>query len=78
MDVAFELVLRFFGYVILEVFFRIICYSIGYAFLKVVSFGKYPRQYSLSEGSQSDVGYCIGLGLLAVLLVVGLVVGRSW
>ncbi len=66
--------LRGLGYIIAEIFFKTLCFWIGWPFCKVLTFGKYPRPQRNSdywaEERSSDV-MCSLLGL-TVLIVIGL------
>jgi len=63
---------RFFFYVFVEIIFEVVFYYIGYLFVKIITFGKYPTidDSVFSQGSVSKSSYVSGFGLLVTLIAV--------
>jgi hypothetical protein len=61
-EVLFEAILsvvgRIIGYIFIELIFQVICYLTGYAFLKIVTVGMYPKNSSCPEVTKNQtMGY---------------------
>ena len=61
---------RFIGRMIIEIVFEVFCYWIGRVFLRIVSFGKYPKDHF---GDDSDT-ICSIVGLGIILAIGGTVI----
>ncbi|OAL59928.1 hypothetical protein A6R74_01270 [Halomonas sp. ALS9] len=66
---------RVIGYILAEIFFRTICYWVGWPICKLVTFGKYPsvtKVVYLEQHRHRDDGvWCSVVGLIT-LIVLGL------
>jgi len=56
-------IVRFLGWLLVEIFFEAICYRVGFLVARIVTLGKHPRIFGESEISLSF------LGILVVFLV---------
>lgn len=71
--------LRALGYLLFEVFFKTICFGIGWPVCKIVTFGKYPihqRKNYWADHSTSNI-MCSLVGL-SIFLVVGGYILNNW
>ena len=76
LDVAFRSVLRFFGYVFIEIIGHIFFYFTGYSIIKAVTLGKRPVKTRI-EHFDTTTGWHImtlGFAFWAVVAVILLVV----
>lgn len=56
---------RFIGWLIIEILLQIICWGIGWVFIKAVSLGQYP-----SKGSNQEVVIAVGLIIFLIPVIV--------
>lgn len=56
---------RFIGWLIIEIFLQIICWGIGWVFLKAVSLGQYP-----SKDSNQEIVIAVGLIIFLTPVIV--------
>lgn len=56
---------RFIGWLIIEIFLQVICWGIGWVFLKAVSLGQYS-----SKGSNQEVVIAVGLIIFLIPVIV--------
>ena len=56
---------RFIGWLIIEIFLQVICWGIGWVFLKAVSLGQYP-----SKGSNQEIVIAVGLIIFLIPVIV--------
>ena len=54
---------------IIDFLWTILCYHVGFMFLRAITFGKYPP--SSEKGQQDTFVEIVGLCVFAVLLIVG-------
>lgn len=73
MDILFETILPAFGrmliYLIVEIIYNTICYLTGYVVIKVLTAGKYPKEFTLSEG-MNEPGNVFLAGLVAWIIFI--------
>ena len=75
--------LRAIGYLIAEIFYRTICYWIGWPICKIITFGKYPKAKNAVyfEERVDSIFWCCAIGLLTLIAVLlyfsGVFVGQS-
>lgn len=66
-------VFRGIGYILAEVFFRTICYWVGWPICKLVTLGKYPSAFKViyldEHRSRADGALCAVVGLLALIVL---------
>lgn len=73
-EVVFETVLpvvgRFLFYVFVELIFYGLCYAVGFGFIKMVTLGKYPKQFKSEDEIEPEKPYAImSLGMLILIVV---------
>lgn len=56
---------RFIGWLIIEIFLQVICWGIGWVFLKAVSLGQYP-----SKDSNQEIVIAVGLIIFLIPVIV--------
>ena len=56
---------RFIGWLIIEIFLQVICWGIGWVFLKAVSLGQYP-----SKDSNQEIVIALGLIIFLTPVIV--------
>lgn len=69
----FKVIGRFISRMVIDIVFEFFCFWIGRVFLKIVSFGKYPRDHF---GDDSDT-LCSFVGLGVILSIGGIAVNFS-
>src|SRR5690606_5031699 len=69
MEELLSLVVRFFGYLVTEIILGTFFYAIGWPFVKVATFGKYPKNEWLSGSRNEAYVYCVGILVFAILLM---------
>ena len=71
LETVFPLIGRILGFIFFEILTYMVMYSIGFVFLKIITFGKYPEEYisPYSELKQEAYVYMTGI-LICVLLVI--------
>ncbi len=61
------------GYILAEIFFRTICYWVGWPICKLVTLGKYPSAskmiYLDEHRSRAGGAWCAVVGLLALIVL---------
>jgi hypothetical protein len=77
-EIIFEAILsvvgRVIGYILIELIFQVICYLTGYAFLKIVTVGTYPKKFFLpGSDEKSDYGVCLVGFLVWALCIVSFI-----
>ncbi len=71
MEDILTLAVRFFGYLIYEIVLGTIFYFIGWPFVKLATFGKYPKSGWLSGSKEEAYVCCVGL-VVFVLFVMAI------
>src|SRR5690606_8605968 len=69
MEELLSLVVRFFGYLVTEIILGTFFYAIGWPFVKVATFGKYPKNEWLSGSRNEAYVCCVGILVFAILLM---------
>jgi len=84
MDSFFEEIGRGFfrgiGHILVEVFFRTVCYWVGWPICKLVTLGKYPSVskviYFDEHSSRAGGALCAVVGLLALMVLALYLLGQ--
>ena len=74
MEEILSLIVRLIGYVITELLLSTFFYAIGWPFVKVATFGKYPKREWLS-GSRNETYVCC-VGVLVFVITLMAVLGQ--
>ncbi|MCM2330201.1 MAG: hypothetical protein NDI70_02775 [Pseudomonas sagittaria] len=72
MDELLSLVARFLAHILVELFFGTLCYWAGWPWVKLFTLGKYPRHGWLSGRREETYVQCVGLAVLALVLMAAL------
>ena len=72
MEQILGLVGRLFVEIIGELFFGTLCYWTGWPWVKLFTLGKYPRHGGLSGRREGIYVRCVGLAVLALVLMAAL------
>lgn len=72
MEEILALGVRALGYVLVELFFGTLCYWTGWPWVKLFTLGKYPRHGGLSGRREGIYVRCVGLAVLALVLMAAL------
>ncbi|HBP42059.1 MAG TPA: hypothetical protein DD644_09990 [Halomonas sp.] len=68
------------GYILAEIFFRTICYWVGWPICRLVTLGKYPSAskviYLDDHRSRADGTWCAVVGLLALIVLALYLLGQ--
>lgn len=61
---------RVLGYIVIELFFQVVCYATGFVFLRAVTFGKFPEHYIPKGSSSNQEAYVIVIGITVIVLTI--------
>lgn len=74
-EVIFPAIGRLIGFFFVEVLIHMVCYSTGFILCRILTLGRFPRQYIswLSEDSQellvNAVGFVFWLGVFVIFMI---------